>query len=90
MVCPGAQVVLGDMNTAKPGLAVVDRGVAIGEGGAAGTQGLHLGAHEHQAGLEDVLDRVVVTSLLVLGNEGAPLLTWHHSHRLSDRSYSVV
>ena len=55
---------------------------AVDEGRATGTQRLHLGADEDHAGLEGLLDEVVVARLLVLRDHLAPGL-FHHAHILS-------
>ena len=58
-------------------LALVDLGEPVDEGGTTGAQRLHLRADQDQAGLEGVLDVVVVPRLLVLRDELAPLFLRH-------------
>ena len=49
----------------------------VDQGGAPGAQRLHLGADQHQAGLDHVVDVIVVAGLAVLCDELAPLLLRH-------------
>src|SRR5829696_4708199 len=77
VVGPRPLHVLGDVDVLQPHLAVVDRGEPVDEGGAAGTQALHLGAGQREADLVGVEDGVVVPRLLVLGDELSPGLTRH-------------
>src|SRR3954463_10690857 len=65
VVRPAPLRVLRDVDVAQEDLAVVDGGEAVHQGRPTEAQRLHLGAGEHDAGLKDVLDRVVVPSLPV-------------------------
>ena len=61
-----AAVKLGDVGVEQPQLAAHLAGMRLADRGPALAQRLDLGAAEHEAGLDAVLDRVVV--------EGAPVL----------------
>ena len=56
----------------QEGLPVGDLGEAVDEGRATGAQRLHLGADQHQPGLERVVDVEVVARLAVLRDELRP------------------
>src|SRR3954452_23192909 len=77
MVGPRALRVLRDVDAVQPDLVAVDLGEAVHQGGAALSKGLHLGPHEHEAGLPRVLHVVVVSRLAVLRDHLAPLLLRH-------------
>src|SRR4051794_8848405 len=79
VVVPGALEVLRDVHAVQPDLVTVDLREAVDQRRATGPQRLHLGALEDHAGLEGVLDVVVVARLLVLRDEPAPLLLGHPS-----------
>src|SRR5690348_9046112 len=72
VVGPGALRVLGDVHALQPDLALVDRRVPVHQRGAALPQGLDLGAHQRDAGLVRVHDRVVVPGLAV-GRDDLPV-----------------
>ncbi|MPL60701.1 hypothetical protein SDC9_06262 [bioreactor metagenome] len=59
----------GDVAVDQPQLTPLDRGIAFGDVRLAGAQRLHLGAGQHDAGLERVLDGIMVTGLPVLGDQ---------------------
>src|SRR6478672_12119323 len=77
VVGPGALGVLRDVYAVEPGLVALDVDEPVDERGTPHAQRLHLGADEDQAGLEGVLDVVVVPRLLVLRDELAPLFLRH-------------
>src|SRR5690606_27504591 len=77
VVGPGALGVFGDVDAVQPDLAVVDVGEAVDERGPTLAQRLDLRAGEHHAGLEGVVDVVVVPRLLVLGDQLATRLLGH-------------
>src|SRR3954447_9274162 len=83
VVGPGPLGVLRDVHASEPQLAVADVRVAVDQVRVAGAQRLHLGAGEHQAGLVDVVDVVVVTRLAVLRHQLAALLARHQSLPIS-------
>src|SRR4051812_28151899 len=77
VVGPRALVVLRDVRVVQPHLAVADAGVGVDERGPPGAQRLDLGAGQDQAGLEQVLEVVVVPGLLVLRDQLAAALLSH-------------
>src|SRR4051794_19482272 len=77
VVRPGALVVLRDVPGVEPRLPAVDERVPVDERRATSAERLHLGAGEHEARLEGVLDRVVVPRLAVARHHLAALLPRH-------------
>src|SRR4051794_14739059 len=77
VVRPRPLGVLRDVHALEPRLPVVDAGEPVDKGRPPGAQGLDLGAGEHQAGLDDVLEVVVVPRLAVARDELAPGLLDH-------------
>ena len=62
-------LVRADVHADEEELAVLDRGVRIAQVDPAGAEGLHLGPGKGDAGLQRLLDVVVVVGLLVLSDE---------------------
>ena len=52
----------------QPGLAFLDARVGLSQARLAGSDRLDLGSGQHDAGLERILDRVVVAGFSVLGD----------------------
>ena len=77
VVGPGALGVLRDVHAGQPHLAVADVREAVDQRGVPRAQRLDLGAGEHQPGLVDVVDVVVVARLAVLRDQLAALLLGH-------------
>src|SRR3954447_22456987 len=78
VVRPGALGVLGDVALLQPHLARVGhRRERVSERRAARPERLHLGAHEYDAGLVDVVDVVVVPRLAVGRDDLAAALPGH-------------
>jgi hypothetical protein len=77
VVGPGALGVLRDVHAVQERLAVGDLAEPVAERRATGPQRLHLGADEHQARLEHVVDVVVVPGLAVLRDQLAPDFLGH-------------
>ncbi len=67
-MCEHGPFIRGDIGVGQPKLAVVHRGIAIGNIRLAHAQGLHFGAHQDDAHLKIVLDRVVIARAPVLGD----------------------
>jgi len=65
------------MDPLEPDLTIADVSVPVREVGPAGTQRLHLGTGEHEAGLEGVLYVVIMARAPVLRDGLAPLFAWH-------------
>ena len=71
-----------DVAVDQPQLGAFDGGVAFGDVGLALAQRLDLGAFQHDAGLEVVLDEVVVAGLAVLGRDAAARALLFRGHRI--------
>ena len=72
MVGPGALGVLGDVYAVQPRLVALDVDEPVDQRCAALAQRLHLGPHEHEPRLEDVLEVVVVAGAPVRRDQLAP------------------
>ncbi len=68
VVVPVALGVLGDVGTDEPRLAALDADVGLGDVDLVRPHALDLGAGQHEARLEGVLDGVVVTGSAVDGD----------------------
>src|SRR5674476_967568 len=68
VVVPGALGVLGDVHALEPDLPVAHRREPVKQRGPARPQGLDLGPAQDHAGLERVLDQIVVVGLAVARN----------------------
>jgi len=53
-------------------LALFRAGIGFADAGAAGTQGFHLRAQQHDANFERILDKIVVPRPAVIGNDPIP------------------
>ena len=52
-------------------LAVARRGIGFGDAGLSGAQRFHLGAGQHEARLERLVDRIVEPRLAIVGDDFA-------------------
>ena len=76
--------ILFDMRIDQVELAAFVRGIGLGDVGLAGAQGLHLRPRENDAGLDRVLDLVVVAGPSILGDELPALALRRHDKTLPD------
>ena len=77
VVGPVTLRVLGDVHGVEVGLSAVDVGVTVREIRPPLPERLHFGAGQHEPGFVRLLDRVVVSRLLVRRDELLTLLTRH-------------
>ncbi len=72
--------IFGNVGIHEHQLAIFDRGIALGDGRLATAQGLHLGAREHEPGLDRVDDLEIVAGLAVIGRDLEAGIVGHASY----------
>jgi hypothetical protein len=81
VIGPAAFVVLRDVHTKKPDLAILDCGIPVDKGCTSSPKGFHLSAGKDDATFKGIDDEIIESSLLILSDEfgalfphGAPQL----------------
>jgi len=85
-----AHFIRADVHLEDPGLTFADLAVGITQAGPPVSQGLDLGAHQHQAGFPRLENLVLVTSFSIFGDDFDPggftlsshvcsMMTAHHT-----------
>src|SRR5690625_3285714 len=80
---------LRDMRVDQPELAIFHRGIAFGNVGLAVAKRFDLGAHQHDSGLERVLDEVIESGTPVLGDGAGIWFLRSHAERIAETTGQV-